>query len=218
MFQCGKENCKECKIVRLGYLSSRRRYCSGTSQCWSATSHACLRSGSDSLRKTSYCADCWVLAHCYNFINQILLHSSLLTLNISCNCKLPELAKIFLVLWGTKVSNLIFGLAENHHSQRGMRIAWTASRSWWLWRMMRDGFLSNSCILVIRCMNSYVFGITVLGWGDTQTAQMEIARKDKQIRELHDEYAFLSVALNPPLGSWLLLMGGMFLPSIASYS
>lgn len=34
-----------------------------------------------------------------------------------------------------------------------------------------------------------------------KTAQMEIARKDKQIRELHDEYAFLSVALNPPLGS-----------------
>jgi hypothetical protein len=27
-------------------------------------------------------------------------------------------------------------------------------------------------------------------------AQMEIARKDNQIRELHDEYALLSAALN----------------------
>jgi hypothetical protein len=56
--------------------------------------------------------------------------------------------------------------------------------------------VSDSCIQVTGCVNSFFFFWSLCLDEGLQMAQMEIARKDNQIRELHDEYALLSAALN----------------------
>jgi len=195
------------KFVRLAVCQSRRRVCSWRSQCWSATSHACLRSGLIS-EKTRY--QFWsfssgrILTQFGSFISQALItlfvfQPQTLILILTSGLQVTKLAQIVahslkLMYFSAKVDP--FMDKNNCWPQRDHEISSAFSSGLkWLW--MRKGWccewqLHSSdwrCKLIMflwsLCLNEGL-----------QMTQMEIARKDNQIRELHDEYALLSAALN----------------------